>query len=98
MLETPARLRESPLRLLAQALGGPRAAAAKARRLGLALAAYVDGEQLDARLERLRSLGYMSAVPTRLQLVVGAADMLRFWIVPAADDYYARKGISMTFH
>src|SRR4029078_2214990 len=29
---------------------------------------------------------------------LGAADMLRFWIVPAAEDYYRRKGIDSRFH
>jgi hypothetical protein len=29
---------------------------------------------------------------------VGAADMLRFWISPAAAQYYSERGISYTFH
>ena len=32
------------------------------------------------------------------QLVVGAVDMMRFWIVPCAEDYYRSKGIDFTFH
>jgi hypothetical protein len=30
--------------------------------------------------------------------VVGSIDMLRFWISPAAADYYARRGIGDGFH
>jgi hypothetical protein len=94
----PARLRESPLALVRQALGGPRTAARKALRLGVALRAWLDGRALDARLERLRALGYLERVPSRLQLIAGAADMMRFWIVPAAQDYYQSKGLNFTFH
>jgi hypothetical protein len=72
--------------------------AAKVRRLARALSAYADADALDARLSRLQSLGYIERTPTRLQLVVGSIDMLRFWIHPAAADYYADKGIDYTFH
>jgi hypothetical protein len=36
--------------------------------------------------------------PTRAQLFAGSVDMVRFFIVPAADDYYRRRGISFQFH
>ncbi len=98
MTSKTARLEASPWRLIRQAAGGPRALAAKVRRLGTALAGYVDGRALDDRLERLQQLGLIETVPTRLQLVVGAVDMLRFWIVPAAQDYYAQQGIDFRFH
>ncbi|HJL14671.1 MAG TPA: hypothetical protein RMH99_03385 [Sandaracinaceae bacterium LLY-WYZ-13_1] len=93
-----ARKTESPWRLLRQAAGGPRAMAGKLVRLARALAAYADGAALDARLERLRALGHLERVPSRLQLVVGSVDMLRFWINPAAADYYRQQGIDYTFH
>jgi hypothetical protein len=92
------RLSQNPLTLIAQALGGPAAAGEKVRRFVAALGAYVDGAGLQRRLERLRALGYIERVPSRLQLAVGAADMLRFWIVPAAEDYYQQKGIDFRFH
>jgi hypothetical protein len=97
MMET-ARLSEGPLALLRRAAGTPRDLAAKARRLASALAMYADRPSLDRRLERLRELGYVTDAPTRMQLVVGSIDMLRFWISPAAADYYAEKGIDYTFH
>lgn len=97
-MEATARLTASPLTLLRQAAGSPRDLLRKARTLAAALAQYANGPALDARLERLRSLGYIETVPTRIQLVVGSIDMLRFWIAPAAADYYAQKGINFTFH
>ncbi|MCB9599152.1 MAG: hypothetical protein H6721_04705 [Sandaracinus sp.] len=94
----PARLRESPWRLLKNAAGTPRDLANKLGRLARAVSAYADGASLDARLERLVRLGYVQTPPSRLQLVVGSADMLRFWISPAAADYYRSKGIDFGFH
>jgi hypothetical protein len=94
----PSRLTEHPMVLLKQAAGTPREMAAKLRRLASALSAYADAPALDERLRRLESLGYLEQVPTRLQLVVGSIDMLRFWISPAAADYYAQKGIHYGFH
>ena len=41
--------------------------------------------------------GPVGAVPG-VQLLVGAIDMLRFWISPAAAQYYASKGIHYGFH
>jgi hypothetical protein len=93
-----ARLAEPPLALLGRALGGPRTAREKARRLWRALRAYADRPALDTRLARLRALGHFERTPSRLQLALGAADMLRFWIVPASADFYVKKGIDFRFH
>ncbi len=98
MREEAARLNVGPLTLLRQAAGSPRELAKKLRHLARALGAYADASALDARLARLEALGYLERTPTRLQLVVGSIDMLRFWISPAAADYYASKGIDYTFH
>ena len=98
MMEQAARLNEPPLVLLRRAAGSPRELARKLGQLARALGGYADAPALDARLVRLRDLGYVERVPTRLQLVVGSIDMLRFWISPAAADYYASKGIDYTFH
>lgn len=93
-----ARLTESPWTLLGKAAGSPRELLDKTVRLARALASYADSEALDARLARLSELGYLERMPTRLQLVVGSIDMLRFWISPAAADYYASRGIHYGFH
>ncbi len=87
-----------PWRLLRDALGGPALVREKSLRFAKLLAAYTRASELDERLRRLERLGYVTHAPTRLQLAVGAADMLRFFIVPAAEDYYASKGISFAFH
>jgi hypothetical protein len=97
-MERTARFTESKLSLLLRAIGPRDRALGKARRLVDAFAAYGDGDALDARLGRLRELGMIETVPTRLQLVVGSFDMLRFWIVPASEEYYAQKRIHFGFH
>ena len=94
----PKRLSSTSFALLADAAGSPRALANKMIRLVGAVSAYVDTRALDARLERLHDLGLIERVPTRVQLVFGAVDMLRFFIVPAAEDYYRSKGIDFRFH
>jgi hypothetical protein len=93
-----ARFEARPVDLLRQAAGGPAEMVAKARRLGSILAAFARGDELDARLGRLHEKGIVEVIPSRVQLFVGGADMLRFWITPAAADYYEKMGISFTFH
>jgi hypothetical protein len=92
------RFRKSPLALLAQAAGGPRAMAGKAVRFLSALVAYARPGEADRRLERLRAAGAIELKPTRVQMFVGGLDMLRFFISPAAADYYRSKNISFAFH
>lgn len=98
MVEVPLRLRAEKLSLLRDALGDPREAPLKLARLATALRALFDRERVDARLARLREAGVIDAIPTRVQMVVGAVDVLRFWIVPASAEYYATKGIDFRFH
>lgn len=93
-----ARTTESALHLLGDAAGSPRAALGKLERLSRVLAGYAARGRLDARLERLRRRGHVDEVPTRLQLLVGGVDMLRFFIAPAAADYYAERRIDFRFH
>ncbi|HEV8323958.1 MAG TPA: hypothetical protein VG389_20245 [Myxococcota bacterium] len=93
-----ARLVAPPWRLLLQALGPPRSAAGKLGRLARGVWSYLDGRRIDERLSRLKAHGLVERVPTRVQLWLGSADMLRFWIVPAARDYYRARGIDFRFH
>jgi len=93
-----ARHTAPPLSLLRHAAGSPAEMLAKLRRLVSALAAYGDGAALDRRLRLLQELGRLETIPTRIQLVVGAVDMLRFWIVPCSEDYYRDQGIHFGFH
>lgn len=97
-LETTHRMTASPWTLMRDAAGTPREIWAKVVRLVRALWCYVDTRDMRARLARLQELGYLEEVPNRTQLIVGSNDMLRFWIVPAAADYYESKRIDFRFH
>jgi hypothetical protein len=94
----PDRMSKSPWSLVRQTMGDRRARWHKAAQLLRALQGYGDTAKVEARLERLRRLGYISEVPTRLQRIVGALDMMRFFIVPCAADYYVEKGLDFRFH
>ena len=97
-VETTARLRERPLTLIRQAAGPASAWPGKLARFARVAAGYARPGRLAARLDRLRRLGLVDEIPTTVQIAVGSVDMLRFWISPAAADYYERRGISYAFH
>lgn len=88
----------SPWRLIRQAAGGPLILAQKFQRLARTLLGYGNQKELRRRIERLVSKGIIDEAPTNVQLFVGAADMLRFWISPAAAEYYASMDIDYGFH
>src|SRR5690606_22836883 len=97
-LRNVALLTEEPLVLLKQTLGRPRELRGKPHKLRVALHGYGKEARVRARLERLERLGYIDETPNLTQRIVGAIDMLRFFIVPCAADYYASKGINFRFH
>lgn len=92
------RKREGALTLLRTAAGSPASWPGKAARFGAAIAAYGQGRVIHERLEKLLRVGVLSEKPNDLQLLIGSIDMLRFWISPAAADYYESQGISYGFH
>ncbi len=96
----PRSLRQtaSPFTLARAALGGPREIAAKLRRLGRTVRLWTHGAEVDRRLRALQAKGFITERPTRLQLVFGGLDMLRFVIEPASRDYYRQIGIGFGFH
>ena len=96
--EMPRRLSASPLALIRDAIGGPAQVAGKLRRLARTIGVYFDPAEVDRRLRRLEELGLVRERPTRLQILFGGLDMLRFVIEPAARDYYEKQGISFSFH
>jgi hypothetical protein len=96
--EATARQTEAPWKLVVQAIGGPRQISDKLARLFRTLRLYLDPSAVDARLRRLQERGYIRTRPTRLQILFGGLDMVRFVIEPAARDYYQQKGISFGFH
>ena len=93
-----ARLTESPLRLVAAAIGGPAQIAGKLGRLGRTVRLWLDRDAVGRRLALAEQRGLVATRPTRWQLVFGGLDMLRFVIEPASRDYYAQRGISFGFH
>ena len=93
-----ARLTQSPFTLMTQAAGSPAEMGQKLQRLAKALRQYAHPVVIDERLARLARLGYVDAIPSRVQIAIGAYDMLRFFIAPAAADYYDSKGINFNFH
>lgn len=95
---TSLRLQASPWALVRQTMGGPAVMADKLRSFVDAVAHYGREDLVRARLERLRAAGHIDEIPNRIQRIVGALDMLRFFIVPAAADYYSEKGLDFRFH
>lgn len=95
---TTLRLKARPWDLVRQTMGGPAAMADKLRTFVDAVSSYGREELVRARLERLRTLGHIDVIPSRIQRIVGALDMMRFFIVPAAADYYEEKGLDFHFH
>ncbi|MGE0791576.1 MAG: hypothetical protein AB7S26_38225 [Sandaracinaceae bacterium] len=93
-----ARQREPRRVLIARAAGSPREMAKKAAALARGIATYANGRALDERMRRLERIGQIERAPNRVQLVVGSIDMLRFWISPAAAEYYEAQGIDYGFH
>lgn len=92
------RLTELPWVLVRHAMGSPQDFKEKIKKLMIALWLYGDDARVSERLQRLQRLGYIDAVPNRVQRILGSIDMMRFFIVPAASDYYDRKGINFRFH
>lgn len=92
------RLEQPAWRLVATAIGGPRAIAGKLRRLVRTARLWLDRGEIRRRLALLRERGLVTEQPTSWQIFFGGFDMLRFVIEPAARDYYRQKGISFGFH
>lgn len=88
----------STWRLLRQAAGCPRSWPGKLGRFLAGIFTYVTWRGIDGRVRRLQELGHIEQVPTKVQMMVGGLDMVRFWISPAAGDYYEQQGINYSFH
>jgi hypothetical protein len=85
-------------RLVADAIGGPRAIAGKLVRVARTARLWLAPSVVRDRLDELARKGFVDAQPTRWQLLFGGLDMLRFVIEPAARDYYRQQGIDFGFH
>jgi hypothetical protein len=84
--------------LVREAIGGPRQIAGKLRRLGSTLRLWLERAEIERRLRTLQAKGFIRERPSRLQLLFGGLDMLRFVIEPASRDYYRQRGIGFGFH
>lgn len=87
-----------PWTLLREALGGPQEIVGKLGRVARTARLWLNPRELNRRLAVLERKGFAPARPTRLQLLFGGLDMLRFMIEPAAREYYRQQRISFGFH
>ena len=87
----------SKLELIRKSAGSPVAVVRKVSKLARTFAIMMHGARARARLSRLRDLGVITAIPNTKQLRVGARQMFREFIVPAAADHYEKSGIDMRF-
>src|SRR5690606_37535243 len=67
----PQRLNEEPWVLVKQTMGSPRLMKEKVKKLAVALWGYGRNDRVQARLERLRRLGYIEEIPSRKQRIFG---------------------------
>jgi hypothetical protein len=84
--------------LLRDVLFGGRPRGERTRQLLALLAAYVRPRQLRRRLQRLRELGHIQALPTISQILVAARDQI---ILSASEEtklFYRSQGIPWVFH
>ena len=98
MTGTSRRQTDSPWRLVRSAIGGRPQLVEKTRRLGRTLRLWMSTREIDSRLDQLELRGFTARRPTRLQILFGSLDMVRFVIEPASRDYYRQRGISFGLH
>ncbi|NVB37495.1 hypothetical protein G6O69_06600 [Pseudenhygromyxa sp. WMMC2535] len=96
--ENLARFTERPWVLIRRTLGDREAIRGKAQRAAYTVANYAFPRRIEDRLRNLQNLGYVGSYPNRTQMIFGAIDMFRFFIIPCAADYYHSKNITFSFH
>jgi hypothetical protein len=85
--------RRSPVEYAVVALGTPRDVAVAARRVARVGVRWLDYGEIHARLERSQQEGRIPAVPSRVQLFFGGADMVRFLFEPGGRSLNEARGI-----
>ena len=88
----------SRVRLLADVLGGARQNWDKLRQLASLVTAYFRPRLVRRRLERLRALGHIDAVPTIGQLLVAGRDQMMVGAAEETKLFYRAQGIPWIFH
>jgi hypothetical protein len=94
----PAWLGRSRWSLLLDVFAGGRQAWDRVRQLGGLIAGYLRPGLVRARLERLRQLGHITAVPTTAQLLVAARDQMMLGAAEETKIFYRSQGIPWVFH
>jgi hypothetical protein len=88
----------SRVRLLADVLGGARQNWDKLRQLASLVTTYFRPRLVRRRLERLRALGHIDAVPTIGQLLVAGRDQMMVGAAEETKLFYRAQGIPWIFH
>ena len=94
----PAWRARSRVRLLADVIGGARQNWDKLRQLASLVIAYFRPRLVRRRLERLRALGHIDAVPTIGQLLVAGRDQMMVGAAEETKIFYRAQGIPWVFH
>jgi hypothetical protein len=94
----PAWLGRSRLSLLADVVGGVRQNLDKLRQLVSLVTAFFRPRLVRRRLERLRALGHVDAVPTIGQLLVAGRDQMMVGAAEETKLFYRAQGIPWIFH
>jgi len=94
----PTWLGRSRWSLLADAVGGARQNLDKLRQLAALGAAFFQPALVRERLERLRDLGHVDALPTVPQLLVAGRDQMMVSAVEETRIFYRSQGIPWVFH
>jgi hypothetical protein len=94
----PAWLGRPRRRLVADVVGGARQNVDKLRQLVSLVAAFFRPRLIRRRLERLRALGHVDAVPTVGQLLVAGRDQMMVGAAEETKIFYRAQGIPWIFH
>jgi hypothetical protein len=85
-------------RLVADVVGGVRQNLEKLRQLASLVTAFFRPRLIRRRLERLRALGHVDAVPTIGQLLVAGRDQMMVGAAEETKIFYRAQGIPWIFH
>jgi len=94
----PAWLGRSRWSLLGDVLRGSRRRWERARQLGGLLLAFLRPSRVRDRLERLRALGHLTAIPTISQILIAGRDQIIISASAETKMFYESQGIPWIFH
>lgn len=94
----PVWLGRSRWSLLLDVLRGSRRRWDRARQLGGLLLAFVRPARVRQRLERLRALGHLTAIPTTSQILIAGRDQIVISASAETKMFYESQGIPWIFH